>query len=160
MTPLNLAMLDYFIIYLPVIYIAIPKAKNVQIQLSTSLLLMYVEDLDPSLNALIYLSIPTYFYLLILYKEFKIFRWNVNINSYILFCLLIWLTKEVIGDNKSQITPKQICIFLSMIASLTSHPLETKGNILLTLYIERVEIEFDSTCSINGHNKLKLFVLG
>lgn len=60
-----------------------------------------VEDLDPSLNALIYLSIPTYFYLLILYKEFKIFRWNVNINSYILFCLLIWLTKEVIGDNKS-----------------------------------------------------------
>lgn len=62
---------------------------------------MYVEDLDPSLNALIYLSIPTYFYLLILYKEFKIFRWNVNINSYILFCLLIWLTKEVIGDNKS-----------------------------------------------------------
>lgn len=101
MTPLNLAMLDYFIIYLPVIYIAIPKAKNVQIQLSTSLLLTYVEDLDPSLNALIYLSIPTYFYLLILYKEFKIFRWNVNINSYILFCLLIWLTKEVIGDNKS-----------------------------------------------------------
>lgn len=97
----ELAMLDYFIIYLPVIYIAIPKAKNVQIQLSTSLLLMYVEDLDPSLNALIYLSIPTYFYLLILYKEFKIFRWNVNINSYILFCLLIWLTKEVIGDNKS-----------------------------------------------------------
>lgn len=62
---------------------------------------MYVEDLDPSLNALINLSIPTYFYLLILYKEFKIFRWNVNINSYILFCLLIWLTKEVIGDNKS-----------------------------------------------------------
>lgn len=62
---------------------------------------MYVEDLDPSLNALIYLSIPTYFYSLILYKEFKIFRWNVNINSYILFCLLIWLTKEVIGDNKS-----------------------------------------------------------
>lgn len=62
---------------------------------------MYVEDLDPSLNALIYLSIPTYFYLLILYKEFKIFRWNVNINSYMLFCLLIWLTKEVIGDNKS-----------------------------------------------------------
>lgn len=60
-----------------------------------------VEDLDPSLNALIYLSIPTYFYLLILYKEFKIFRWNVNINSYMLFCLLIWLTKEVIGDNKS-----------------------------------------------------------
>lgn len=46
---------------------------------------MYVEDLDPSLNALIYLSIPTYFYLLILYKEFKIFRWNVNINSYMLF---------------------------------------------------------------------------
>lgn len=62
---------------------------------------MYVEDLDPSLNALIYLSIPTYFYLLILYKEFKIFRWNVNINSHMLFCLLIWLTKEVIGDNKS-----------------------------------------------------------
>lgn len=62
---------------------------------------MYVEALDPSLNALIYLSIPTYFYLLILYKEFKLFRWNVNINSYILFCLLIWLTKEVIGDNKS-----------------------------------------------------------
>lgn len=119
-----------------------------------------MEDLDPSLNALIYLSIPTYFYLLILYKEFKIFRWNVNINSYILFCLLIWLTKEVIGDNKSWITPKQICIFLSMIASLTSHPLETKGNILLTLYIERVEIEFDSTCSISGHNELKLFVLG
>lgn len=151
MTPLNLAMLDYFIIYLLVIYIAIPKAKNVWIQLSTSLLLMYVEDLDPSLNALIYLSIPTYFYLLILYKEFKIFRWNVNINSYMLFCLLIWLTK---------VTPKQICIFLSMIASLTSHPLETKGNILLTLYIERVEIEFDSTCSISGHNELKLFVLG
>lgn len=47
-----------------------------------------------------------------------------------------------------------------MIASLTSHPLETKGNILLTLYIERVEIEFDSTCSISGHNELKLFVLG
>lgn len=60
-----------------------------------------VEDLDPSLNALIYLSIPTYFYLLILYKEFKIFRWNVNINSYMLFCLLIWLTKEAIGDDKS-----------------------------------------------------------
>lgn len=49
-----------------------------------------------------------------------------------------------------------------MITSVTSHPLETKGNILLTLYIERVEIEFDSTCtcSISGHNELKLFVLG
>lgn len=47
-----------------------------------------------------------------------------------------------------------------MIASVTSHPLETKGNILLTLYIERVEIEFDNTCSISGHNELKLFVLG
>lgn len=47
-----------------------------------------------------------------------------------------------------------------MIASVTSHPLEIKGNILLTLYIERVEIEFDSSCSISGHNKLKLFVLG
>lgn len=44
-----------------------------------------------------------------------------------------------------------------MIASVTSHPLETK---VLTLYIERVEIEFDSTCSISGHNELKLFVLG
>lgn len=64
MTPLNLAMLDYFIIYLPVIYmyIAIPKAKNVWIQLSTSLLLMYVEDLVPSLNALIYLHTFTYLY--------------------------------------------------------------------------------------------------
>lgn len=51
-------------------------------------------------------------------------------------------------------------LMISMIASLTSHPLETKGNILLTLYIERVEIEFDSTCSISGHKELKLFVLG
>lgn len=94
MTPLNLAMLDYFIIYLPVMYIAIPKAKNVQIQLSTSLLLMYVEDLDPSLNALIYLSIPTYFYLLILYKEFKIFRWNVNINSTLYAFLFAYMADE------------------------------------------------------------------
>lgn len=61
---------------------------------------------------------------------------------------------------KVRLPPKQIYIFLSMIASLTSHPLETKGNILLTLYIERVEIEFDSTCSISGYNELKLFVLG
>lgn len=62
---------------------------------------MYVEDLDFLLNVLIYLSIFIYFYLFILYKEFKIFRWNVNINSYIFFCLFIWLTKEVVGDNKS-----------------------------------------------------------
>lgn len=47
-----------------------------------------------------------------------------------------------------------------MIISIILYLFEIKGNILLILYIERVEIEFDSICSISGYNELKLFVLG
>lgn len=54
---------------------------------------MYVEDLDFLLNVLIYLSIFIYFYLFILYKEFKIFRWNVNINSLYVF-LFVYMVDE------------------------------------------------------------------